>query len=160
MDGTLSLDGLAPTINVPSSPDGPCPDYDSLRGRAKRERRQVDSLFVLSPSNDPFYLSPARQDDAAWFHRLWIELGLTAGAHIRRVHYRLVSVAGTTMADGRPYENTELCWHYICNAGRDARYAGLIPAEFIVDHRNPDPLICLAIEEEKPPEIGRGIGSS
>ena len=53
MDGTLSLDGLAPTINVPSSPDGPCPDYDSLGGRAKRERRQVDSLFVLSSFPHP-----------------------------------------------------------------------------------------------------------
>jgi hypothetical protein len=113
-------------------------------------------MFALAPSNDPFYISPQRQKDAEWFHRFWIDLGLTRGAHIRRVHYRVVSFAGTVMADGRPYENTELCWHYICNAGRDARYLGLVPAEFIVDHRNPDPLIYLADEPEVPPEIGVG----
>jgi hypothetical protein len=127
-----------------------------LKAQAKSLKRPVDSMFALTPQNDPFYLSPQRQAMAHWFFRLWTELGLARGAHIRRVHYRIVSFAGMTMADGRPYENTETCWHYVCNAGRDARYLGLIPAEFIVDHRNPDPLIYLADEPEEPPEIGIG----
>jgi hypothetical protein len=122
-----------------------CPDYVILKARAKALKRPVNSLFVLPASNDPFYIFPQRRKDAEWFHRFWIDLRLTPGAHIRRVHYRLVSVDGMTMADGRPYENTELCWHYICNSGRDARYRGLVPAEFIVDHRNPDPLIFYTI---------------
>lgn len=58
--------------------------------------------------------------------------------HLRRVHYRLVSQHNPTMHDGTPYENTERCWGYLCDAGKFARYLGLVPVEAFEDHRNPD----------------------
>jgi hypothetical protein len=154
-DGTLKAHALASTTSVP--PNGfDCPDYATLKAEAKSRGHSVKSLHALSPQNDPFYIGQQRQKNATWFHRLWIELGLTAGAHIRRVHYRLVSIAGTALPDGRPYENTDLCWHFICNAGRDARYRGLIPPEFVIDRRNPEAKVFFAEKPEEPPEIGVG----
>ena len=54
--------------------------------------RQAD-LLALAPGNDPFALhQPARIRNAEWFADLWHTFGFGHGTHIRRVHYRIVSV--------------------------------------------------------------------
>jgi hypothetical protein len=116
-----------------------CPDYKELKNLAQELGRPAESMCPLDVKNDPFYIGTTRQKAAHWFHRLWQELGLTAGSHIRRVHYRLVSIEGSALFDGRSYENTDMCFKVLCTSGRDARHLGLIPAEFIIDRRNPIP---------------------
>jgi hypothetical protein len=84
-DGILKVDGLASTASVqPDEDDVPddeddtidddCPDYRILKARAKAQGRPAESMFALSATNDPFYVGTQRQKNAAWFHRLWIEL--------------------------------------------------------------------------------------
>jgi hypothetical protein len=129
--------------------EGPI-DYDHLKVAANHLRRPVHTLFALSAHNDPFYITPARQKAAQWFADLWTRLSLGPIAHIRRVHYRLVSSTALTLPNGNPFENTEGCWNALCAAGRDARYLGLIQKGSIIDRRNPEPMFYYADPEEKP----------
>ena len=46
--------------------------------------------------------------------------------------------------DGTPYENTEVCWDYLGDAGKYARYLGLVRPDAFEDHRNPPPHIFMA----------------
>src|SRR5262249_32622478 len=39
----------------------------------------------------------------------------------------------------KPYENTDACWHLLSDAGKLARYLGLVAPDAFVDQRNPDP---------------------
>jgi hypothetical protein len=119
-------------------------DYDGLKALARRLRRPLHSLIVLSDDNDPFFASRPgkRLDSAEWFARLWDELEIPHGSHLRRVHYLMVSTPGIMLPDGRsPYLNTEKCWKDLVNAGRDARYLELVDPEAFVDRRAPEPLI-------------------
>jgi len=43
-----------------------------------------------------------------------------------------------------PYENTEGCWDYLSEAGKHARYLGLVRPDAFEDHRNPPPHIFMA----------------
>jgi hypothetical protein len=59
------------------------------RGRPK----PIAELLAMSPNRDPFYAGkPAQRDRGEWFAALWQRFGYTTGVHLRRVHYRLVSV--------------------------------------------------------------------
>jgi hypothetical protein len=65
-----------------------------------------------------------------------------AGAHLRRIHYRLVSQQeGVLLPCGREYQNTENDWTFLCTAGLAARYLDRIPFDGLVDRRNDEPLI-------------------
>jgi hypothetical protein len=48
-----------------------------------------------------------------------------------------------------PYENTENDWNYLCNAGKYARYLGLVDPAAFVDRRNPEPHIFRHYEERQ-----------
>lgn len=112
--------------------------YEDLKELALEEGVNIPDLLALARNNDPFFCgSPAQLDKAQWFADLWQRFGYSTGVHLRRVHYRLVSQHGPTMHDGTPYENTERCWGYLCDAGKFARYLGLVPVEAFEDHRNP-----------------------
>ncbi len=112
--------------------------YEGLKELAQEEGVNIPSLLALARNNDPFFCgSPAQLDKAEWFAQLWQRFGYSTGVHLRRVHYRLVSQHGPTMHDGTPYENTERCWGYLCDAGKFARYLGFVPVEAFEDHRNP-----------------------
>jgi hypothetical protein len=119
-----------------------CPDYEELKASAKLLGRKPNELFALSPGNDPFYITPARQLAAEWFAGLWERFEFSKGTHLRRVHYILISNP-ISLPSGEPYENTEKCWSYLGSAGRDARYLSLIPPWDFVDRRNPEPQIFL-----------------
>lgn len=114
--------------------------YQKIKLLAREKRQPVTALLALAPKNDPFYAgSSGSRQKAGWFARLWEQLGLSTGVHLRRMHYQLVSLPGIKRADGLPYENTESDWSYLCEAAKQARYLGLVAPEAFVDRRNPEP---------------------
>src|SRR5262249_1753395 len=81
-----------------------------------------------------------RQRDGQWFGEVWEQLGQPEGAHLRRLHYQLVSqTEPRPMPGGATYENTEACWQYLNAASRNARYLGLVSPSMLEDHRSTEP---------------------
>jgi hypothetical protein len=121
-------------------------DYAALLALAKRRGCRVDELLALSRNSDPFFVGqPARTRDGEWFAEVWDLLGQPSGAHLRRLHYQLVS--GTTpprLPDDSAYENTVACWVYLNQASRNARYLGLIDPRALTDHRSAPPALFAA----------------
>jgi hypothetical protein len=122
--------------------------YESLKALAEELKRPVGTLIALAPGNDPFYAgSPASKEKADWFARQWQQYGLRAGAHLRRVHYTLVSQAVIPLLwDGTPYENTEEVWGKLVVASKAARALNLVPSSAFVDRRNPEPIVAFAAD--------------
>jgi len=118
-------------------------NYETLKAMARKRGVPVTELVALAPKNDPFYSgTPGHREKAEWFAGLWRRFGYTTGVHLRRVHYQLVSQAAPVLLpNGKPYENTQACWNYLCEAGKQARYLGLVDPRAFVDRRNPEPHI-------------------
>jgi hypothetical protein len=134
--------------------DGHETPYEALKTlqqvvRLERGRKPpIKDLIVLSPQKDPFYAgTQTQQAMAEWFADVF---GQTTGAHLRRIHYRLVARGDVGRADSVLYENDKNSWAYLNNASRFARYLGLADPEDLVDRRNPSPHIYMA------PGAGRG----
>jgi hypothetical protein len=117
-------------------------DHAGLLALSKELKRPLYTLEVTQ--RDPFTAgSPARQRDAEWFAELWQRFDIQPGAHLRRIHYRLLS-STVTMPDGSPYLNLDRpCFEKLITAALDARYLGLVPADDLVDRRNDEPVIYL-----------------
>jgi len=104
-----------------------------------RKRRLAD-LVALSPKRDPFCAgSPGQMEKAQWFHGIWQHYVTSAKAHLRRIHYLLISQPDPRKADGTPYLNTEACWQMLQEASTYARYVGVVDPRRLEDHRNPEP---------------------
>lgn len=73
-------------------------DYLCIKALAKQLRRPASTLYALSAGNDPFYITPARQEAAKWFASEWWRLNIRTGWRYRRIHYVFVSQGGD---DGR-----------------------------------------------------------
>lgn len=116
--------------------------YEALKHTAKELHLKIPELLVLARQNDPFFCgTPTQTEMASWFADLWQRFGYTTGVHLRRVHYRLVNGEKQPKKhNGEAYENTENCWTYLCDAGKQARYLGLVDAHAFEDRRNPDPV--------------------
>ncbi len=129
--------------------------YDDVKELVASLRRPLRSLIALSPDSDPYLADrPARLATAQWVAELYERLNFKPGTHIRRIHYVLVSQpTPVLMVNGKPYENTIRCSAILIDGARDARYLGLIPANTIIDRRNPAPTIYLTDEDECPAEI-------
>src|SRR5829696_5848503 len=129
----------------------PYEDLKRLQRAVRLERGckpHIKDLIVLSPQNDPFYAGSETQAAMAeWFAGIF---GQSTGAHLRRIHYRLVARGNVVRADGVLYENNENSWSYLNNASRFARYLGLTDPEDLVDRRNPAPHIYMS------PSLGLG----
>ena len=98
---------------------------------------------------DPF-MAPDRRAGAEWFAAIWDKFDIQPGAHLRRIHYLLVSQdPSVLMVSGKPYLNDEQCWKYLGRTSLDARYLGLVDPRNLVDRRNPDPKIYGRDETEK-----------
>jgi hypothetical protein len=109
-------------------------DYAAIQTMASELKRPIASLLALSDGNDPHYLTPGRMHKAEWFAALYREHDFSAGVHLRRIHYRLVSQEEpVAMPSGEPYENTEHCWKILSGASKDARYAGLVDVTDFTD---------------------------
>lgn len=118
--------------------------YEKIKQIAKEKRCNITDPLFLARQNDPFYTGTATEKSMAeWFADLWRRFGYSTGVHLRRVHYQLVSQNDPHKHNGLPYENTENDWGYLCNAGKYARYLGLVDPEAFVDRRNPDPHIFM-----------------
>ena len=119
--------------------------YEAIKEVASEAGYAIPDMLVMARENDPFFIgSPAHVEKAQWFADLWRQFNYSTGVHLRRVHYQLVSQYTPTMHDGKPYENTEGCWKYLCSAGRFARILGLVDPEAFEDHRNPPPQILIS----------------
>jgi hypothetical protein len=122
-------------------------DYDSIKSLSKRIGRSVKDLLALAAPNDPFYAGVgARGEAARWFAEIWQQHGLT-DAHLRRIHYQLVSQpkgARILLPNGREYQNTEADWNYLCSASLAARYLDLVPFDGLIDRRNDEPMLHAA----------------
>jgi hypothetical protein len=120
----------------------------ALKQELKRSgsRRNIPDLLALHQNNDPFYCgSPADWALARWFKHLWTTLEVREGVHLRRIHYRMVSMEPPPKKpDGMGYENTERDWEFLQNAGACARYLGEVDAHAFVDRRNPPPHVYMA----------------
>jgi hypothetical protein len=127
--------------------------YEEICRMAKRARQPIPRLLALARQNDPFFVgSHAQQAQARWFASLWRQAGFSSGVHLRRVHYRILSNPELRRHDGAPYENTDACWGYLCQAAKYARYLSLVTADSFIDQRNPDPVIYAAGREAPEPD--------
>jgi hypothetical protein len=124
-------------------------DHASLKRLSETMNRPLKTLFALSQSNDPFIAGiPFRRERADWFADMWQRFG-KPGAHIRRVHYVMISQdTPILMSNGEEYINTEDCYDLLGDASLDARYLLLVPARDLVDRRNDDPTIYLSDGQE------------
>jgi hypothetical protein len=123
-------------------------------GKPRGRPVPVSELLAMSRNRDPYYAGTGSDWlKARWFAALWIHFGYTTGVHLRRVHYRVVTPAkGEPLPqkhDGTPYENTELCWSYLQEAGALARYLNLVAPDAFVDHRNPPPHLFMPLGEPR-----------
>jgi len=117
-------------------------DHEKIKELAKERKCSVKDLLALSPNRDPFYAGgKSSREKAEWFATIWKQEGFKKGAHLRRVHYRLVSKEGSTKPDGTPYENDQKSWDYLLAAACQARYLGLVSPDLLVDMRNPGPIV-------------------
>jgi len=123
-------------------------DYRRIKREAKEQGISVTDLCALAAKNDPFYTGrPSEVAAAEWFAGLWWRFGYGTGVHLRRVHYQIVSqdtpitYPHRDHPAGKPYENTEGDWGYLCEAGKYARYLGLVSSEAFEDRRNPEAII-------------------
>jgi hypothetical protein len=134
--------------------------YEGLKALGKQLGRPLESMYALSGSNDPFTTDmPRRREAAEWFAGFWRQFATEdSKLHVRRIHYRLISSTRPLVRpNGEPYINTEACWDWLCNAGRDARYLDLIPPGSIIDRRNPEPAIFLVDVAEAAITIAGGL---
>jgi hypothetical protein len=123
-------------------------DFESLNRLAKDLGRTKQSLYVLDPSGDPFNCgSPAQIEAAKWFADLWHE-HMPRGGHLRRAHYKLVSLGNIPMLGGGVYVNNDYCYAVLNRVSQWARYLGLVGIDDVVDKRNPAPRLFLADPED------------
>jgi hypothetical protein len=134
-------------------------DLQAIRDLALRLKCKIPDLLALNPVNDPFFAERnGRRKDAEWFANVCTELGLSHGLHIRRVHYQasISPPVPILKPDGTPYQNAHNDWMLMVRASRDARYLGLVPPEWFVDRRNPEPWQAPPTIDIENPE---GLGS-
>lgn len=116
-------------------------NYETIKQLAKETNRKVTDLIALASANDPFYQgTPGTLSLAEWFAEIYHRQGWQySRVHIRRAHYTILSI-GSTLPNGRPYENTEECWNTLLLASKAARYLRLVDIASFDDKKNDDPV--------------------
>jgi hypothetical protein len=113
-------------------------NYFTIKREAKRSGRSVKDLIALGNVNDPFYIGqPACAERGRWFADLWGSGAMGNRTHLRGIHYILISgETAILMPDGRAFENTDLCWNFLAQASKAARYLGLVDARLFRDQKS------------------------
>jgi hypothetical protein len=145
------------TPSASSLPSDAAPrGHAAFKALLQRGTRRLSDLVALSPKRDPFCAgTPGQVKMAEWFHGIWQQYVTSALAHLRRIHYLLVSQVDPKKADGTPYLNTEACWQTLQEASAYARYLGLVDPRRLEDHRNPEPHLPFLWEQvEDEPRCG------
>jgi hypothetical protein len=121
-------------------------NLSELKAMANAMRRRLQTMFPLSDNTDPWNAEQEyRSKWAYWIAEVVERLGISLGVHVRAVFYKLVSQKTPVIqVDGEPFVNTVDCFEQLGIAIRDGRYLGMIPADAIIDRRNPEPIINLA----------------
>jgi hypothetical protein len=129
-------------------------NYETIKRLAKENHASIKDFLVLFQDNDPFYVGrPAAVGWARWFTDLWHRFGYSTGIHLRRIHYQSISQDPPIRTpDGRFYQNTVNCWKYLENAGKWARYLGMIDPDAFIDRRNPEAIINANWDQWENPE--------
>ena len=124
-----------------------------LKKLADQLNRPIKTMRVLK--RDPFDVLPADRALAQWAAELWQRFDMQPGAHIRRLHYRLVSQPKPIKKpDGSPYLNIAPDAAVLNVAMQAARYLQLVDADDLVDRRNAEPVIFRNEDEtESDPDI-------
>jgi hypothetical protein len=127
-------------------------DYQTLKDFAQRQGQRVTDLIALSRNHDPFYVGTNTDlKNARWFSDLWNRFGYTAGVHLRRVHYQIISQEEPILLpSGVPYSNTEHDWAFLGIASEKARYLGLVDYAAFDDRRNPEAIIHSELRKPTP----------
>jgi hypothetical protein len=143
---------------MPKPPDHPKGSAD-LKALAKELRRPLATLRALSDGNDPLMADqPFRLKAVQWFMELYDRLTIRTGIHIRYIFYLLVSQPNLLRLNGERFENTVECANSLIDMVRDARYLDRLPANSIIDRRNPPPTINL-VKDDTAAEIETRAGS-
>ncbi|HLH80518.1 MAG TPA: hypothetical protein VKV29_09585 [Chthonomonas sp.] len=129
-------------------------DYEWIKQTAKAQGVSVNEYIVLAPQNDPFYTgTPSDRALGEWFAQVWYRMG-ESRAHLRRVHYYLVSLGSVVFPNGKPYENTVECWDTLNIASKAARYLRLVDPGAFNDRRTPEVLIYASDRRSERPSVG------
>ena len=124
-------------------------DRDAMLRMKLRFNRPLKTLMVLV--NDPFCIGGRQNALAQWFKRIYELHRIQPGFHLRRIHYRLASQEEPVLCcDGSTYKNNVTCWNDLLVGSLFARYMKLIPADALVDRRNPDSVIRLNPTQPEP----------
>jgi hypothetical protein len=101
---------------TPALPDDAAPrGHAAFKALLQRGKSRLADLVALSEKRDPFCAgTPGQVKLAAWFHGLWAQYVTSARAHLRRIHYLLVSQRDPRKADGTPSRLTR--WVISCTA--------------------------------------------
>jgi hypothetical protein len=129
-------------------------DYGRIKQLAKAQGVSINDLIVLAPQNDPFYTgTPNDWALGEWFASMWQRFGLER-AHLRRVHYQLVSQdPPVQLPNGKLYENTLECWDILNLASKAARYLRLVDPEAFNDRRTPDVILYAKDWHSSSPDV-------
>jgi hypothetical protein len=118
----------------------------------------LKAMTVLADKNDPFRVdTPAHHRNAAWLALHVDNLVGVRPAHLRGLHYLLVT-GEVVKPDGRAYTNTDADWVWMsATCAKAARWLGYIPFEQIIDARNSEPVIIVRDSEPLSPYLTVGL---
>jgi hypothetical protein len=96
-------------------------------------------LLVLSPKYDPFNETKASRRDAQWFADQVARFMPSGQVHLRGMYYRILAAGNVQLPDESRFVGTAETSVLIENAGKYARYLGLVAFDRIVDERAAPP---------------------
>lgn len=102
----------------------------------------IPDLLAMGNAEDPFYAGGKTDTRRAkWFTKLWQQFKLGSDTHIRRIYYRIVSLANIKTDEGKVFQPTKNDYFLLGVSSKKAREMGLVPAEDFIDRRNPQPIV-------------------
>ena len=104
----------------------------------------MSKKLILSPSRDPFNITPGREKNAQWcvgnFNQYiipFLEKEKITQIHIRDIHYILQGLEPSLIKPtGDLYINDTKSWNFLVDSIRDARYLNLLDYNKIRDNKN------------------------